>query len=342
MRKMNKNQKIDQIGIGFTANWCYANFGIDNSESMWSNPVLRTETQMELGRALYKRFGDVGIGESDPKPNPGINAYSDRFLSVLFGCEPVYQADQSTCVLPLIGDYEMLKNFDVPDLNNSHVIENAFREADILKAEYGFCSAQIGRSSPLNVAVSTFGELFLAALGEEPQLAQHVLNVIIETYVKLYYNLQNKIEPAVFPTDRFDFGYGNCQAIMISPTMYREVILPVDMEFRKHIDKFDLHHCGVLDRYAEIYKELSPDSLDVGANSDYEFMRKIFPETPTSLIIEAVDIEKHSREDIDKLVSHMVEKAKPCDLITRLWTSDFSPNMTDQNIRDLATAHLRL
>ena len=334
--------EVEQIILGFGANWNHANFGIDYSEKMWEDPVSRINTQTETERLLHKRFGDIGIGNPSPKPKPGINSYSDRFLSVLFGCRPVYQVNQPICVLPLEGDYDLLEKFDIPELKNSAIIEKAFTEADILTKEFGFCSAQIGRSSPLNVAFSTFGELFLAALAEEPALAQHVLQVVIDTYIKLYYELQNKIEPDVYPSDRFDFGYGNCQAIMISPEMYREVILPVDLEFRKRIDTFDLHHCGVFDKYALMYKELKPDKIDVGANSDYEYMREIFPDTPASLIIEPVDIEGKSREDIDRLVSKMIKNAAPYSLIPYIWTADFSLNMTDENIRDLSTAHLRI
>jgi len=339
---MSNNSKIEQVLIGFSPNWNNANFGIDYSKTMWDDPIKRTNTQMDIERAIYNRFGDIGIGDQNPQPKPSVNAYSDRYLSVLFGCEVVFQKDQPICVLPLTGDYDILVNLCVPNLENSVLIESTFKEADILKSEYGFCSGQIGRSSPLNVAISTFGELFLAAIAEEPELAQHALRVIVETYIKLYYELQHKIEPEAFPLDRFDFGYGNCQAIMISPDMYREVILPVDLDFRKRIDKFDLHHCGIFDKYAEMYKELRPDAIDVGANSDYRLMRKAFPDTPSSLIIEPVDIEGRSRNDIDKLVSDMVKNAIPYHLITRLWIADFSKNMTDENIRDLSTAHLRI
>ena len=339
---MENKPKIDQVFLGFNANWSHANFGIDYSESMWADPVQRIKTQMDLERSLYKRFGDVGIGDPDPQPKPNINSYSDRYLSLLFGCEVVYQKNQSICALPLKGEYEIMSDFKIPDIENSVIIESTFKEAEILKKEYGSCSAQIGRSSPLNVAISTFGELFLAAVGEEPELAQHVLRVIIETYIKLYYELQHKIEPEAFPLDRFDFGYGNCQAIMISPNMYREVILPVDLEFRKRIDDFRLHHCGIFDKYAQMYTELKPDAIDVGAGSDYALMRSIFPDTPASLIIEPVSVEKQSREIIDDLVSGMVENAAPYDLISLVWTADFSPNMSDENIRDLSTVHLRI
>ena len=114
------------------------------------------------------------------------------------------------------------------------------------------------------------------------------------------------------------------------------------MELLKRCHKFHLHHCGVFDRYAELYTVLNPYSIDVGAGSDYKLMRKIYPDTPTSLIINPADIEGRSREEIDKHISNMVENAAPFSLISFLSTADFKADISDENIRDLATVHTRI
>ena len=339
---MPDNTKIRPITIHFNEKWNNARLGFDFSRPAWAHPARRTEQQRKVRRSVYERFGDVGLGEAEPRPAPNVMAYGHRFFGALFGCEIVYPPDQAPCALPIRGDYALLRAFDVPDFNDSAVMERAWHEADLLKREYGFCSGEIVAGSPLNNAVTVFGELFLAAVAEEPETAQHVLRVIMETQFKLYAEFQHVLEPDAYPLDEIIEGYGNCPAIMVSPAMYREVILPVDKEYRRRCKILHLHHCGIFDRYAEMYKELEPDTVEVGAGSDYALMREAFPDRPTSLIIDPAHIEGRDRAAIDRHVSHMVESAAPYDLITSLWTADFSPDMTDENIRDLATAHERI
>jgi hypothetical protein len=339
---MRGEPKINQVYLVFTEKWNHENFGIDYSKPTWDDPVLRTETQMRAERALYERFGDLGIGSANPSPNPHLNAYGHRFMGALFGCEIVYLKDQAPSAMPLQGGYEIMEKFTAPDLDNSPVIERAWNEAEIFKKEYGWCSGSINTGSLLNNAVTIFGDMFLAAAGEEPELAQHILRVIMETQFEIYFKLQHKLEPEVYRISPVSGGYGNCPAVMISPDMYRKVILPVDKEYRARCGTFSLHHCGAFDRYAELYKELAPDHLDIGSDSDYAYMRKIYPDTTVSLLIDPARIEGADRAYIDSHISGMAEKAAPYPLITGLWTADFSPGMTDENIRDLATVHLRI
>ena len=339
---MTHEPKITPLAINFNENWNHCKLGMDYSKPNWDDPRIRTDSQMAVERTLHQRFGDVGIGNPDPAPKPNIMAYGHRFFAALFGCEIVYFADQAPCALPLRGGYDLLRELEVPDLTNSAIIERAWTEAELLKREYGLCLGDINTGSPLNNAVTVFNELFLTALYEEPALAQHVLRVFMETQIAVYQKFQHEIDPEHYPLEAYNQGYGNGHAVMVSPEQYKEVILPVDKEYRARSNHFGLHHCGVFDRYAELYTELHPDSLDVGAGSDYAYMRSVFPDTPTSLIIDPAHVEGLDRDALDRHIAGMVEGAAPYGLITSLWTSDFSAGMTDENIRDLATVHMRI
>ena len=336
------SKKIKPVSVGFNEKWNHAKLGMAFDKPVWDDPLRRTEMKMTTHRKVYERFGDVGLGEAEPRPDPTIDAYGHRFMGALYGCDIVYLSDQAPCALTIKGDYDTLARFDVPDFNNSRVMNRAWDEVALMQREYGFCYGTVNMGSPLNVAVTTFGELFLSAVAEEPELAQHVLRVVMETQFKLYEEFQRKVEPERYPEGTTEMGYGNCPAIMLSPSMYREVVLPVDKEYRSRCDIFHLHHCGIFDRYAEMYTELSPNNIDIGAGSDYGIMRQVFPDTRASLIIDPSDVEGRSREQIDAHLSAMAEAARPYELTTHMWTADFSPGMTDENIRDLATAHLRI
>jgi hypothetical protein len=190
--------------------------------------------------------------------------------------------------------------------------------------------------------VNVFGEQFLLASALEPELARHVLQVIARTEFKLYREVSAVIDPANFPLQNISFGYGNCPAVMFSPRIYREVILPVDKWVRRQVAQLHLHHCGVFDDYIDLYRELDPASLDIGGGSDYRRIRQAFPDTPFSLIVNAPDIEGRTVSQIDELVGGMVEGAAPAVRISRLWCAEVSERTADETVRALRTASERL
>ena len=196
--------------------------------------------------------------------------------------------------------------------------------------------------SPMNVAVSVFGDLFLYACAAHPQVATHVLQVIAQTELILYRDYCHRVEPETYALDPIVFGYGNCPAVMLSPGMYADVVLPVDLWIRGQVGQFHLHHCGVLDAYREVYARLDPDSLDVGGGTDYRLMRDVFPNTPSSFIVNTELIEGRNQDEVDGVVRDIVNNGGPEELITALWLADFSTRMTDDNVRALRTSHLRV
>jgi hypothetical protein len=343
MDSQSQSSQIDPVVVTFSPTWFHYNFGVDYCEQTWADAVERAERGRELARSLFARFGDVGIGCKDPDPNPNVSdAYGNYFMPALFGCEIVYPADQAPGNVRLDASFEEMRELRVPDFAESPVIRRALSEADALKARYGFCHGGICMGSPINVAMNVYGEQFLMACALEPEIAQHVLRVIAECEFKLYREVCAAIAPDEFPLPGMVFGYGNCPAVVFSPRMYREVILPVDKWVRGQVAEFHLHHCGVFDDYIDIYAELTPASLDIGGGSDYHAIRKAFPDTPCSLIVNAPDIEGRTASEVDNLIGGMVEGAAPADKITLMWVAEVSERISDDTVRAVRTANERV
>lgn len=338
-----QQSKINPVFVSFSPTWFHRYLGVDYSEDTWADPVGRTERGRETERALYDRFSDVGIGSKDPQPCPMIEAYGNYFSPALFGCEIKYNPDQAPANLPLGDSIEEMRSLRVPDFDTNPAIRRAMADVEVLKRHYGFCYGGINMGSPLNVAVNVYGEEFILACVLEPETAQHVLRVIGETQFKLYRDVCAVIDPEHYPlTDEISLGYGNCPAIMFSPKVYRDVILPCDKWFRSQVVSFPLHHCGVFDDYIDIYKELDPCALDIGGGSDYRAIREAFPDIPFSLIVNAPDVEGRTQSQIDNLVGSMSEAAAPYDKITFLWVAELSQETSDDTVRSLRTAHERI
>lgn len=333
---------IETVAVVFSQTWFHHHFGVDYSEETWRDPVERTERARETARGLHERFGDVGLGSDDPQPNPTVDAYGNYFMPALFGCEIRYPPNQAPGFAAIEASFEDMRRLEVPDFETNPVMRRAFAEAEVLKKRYGFCSGSICLGSPLNVAVNVFGEQFAMACALDPEAAQHVLRVIAETEFRIYREFSTTVAPNDFPLTDIPFGYGNCPAVMFSPTMYREVILPVDKWVRSQVGSFGLHHCGVFDEYIEVYKELNPSSLDIGGGSDYRAIRQAFPDISFSLIVNAPDVEGRTTSEIDHHIGSMVENASPVEHISLLWVAEVSAEIEDETVRAIRTSNERI
>ena len=339
---MRKQKDIPPVDIYPSEKWYHERYGFDSVESEWTDPVKRTEREREKQRALYDDFCDVGMGDADPRPSPNIEAYGHRFVPALFGCGIKYAKDQPPSAMHLDGDPEKMGALEVPDFEKSGVVRRAREDAGLLYKKYGCCSGVINMGSPLNVAVNMYGEAFLIACALEPNTARHVLFVIAETQLKLYHELCAKIEPGVFPDPIENWNYGNCPAVMLSPEMYESVVLPVDLWFRDKTQNFTLHHCGVFDKYVDLYTRLCPDSLEIGGGSDYEAIKTAFPTQKYSLLMNTADIEKMEASEAVDYVADVMETCRPYDRIVNVVIAELSPAASNDMVRVLASVPDRL
>ena len=56
------------LGVGFYPDWFYKQYGISFGREYYFDPDARVEARMEIDSRLYEKFGDVGLGDPDPKP----------------------------------------------------------------------------------------------------------------------------------------------------------------------------------------------------------------------------------------------------------------------------------
>ena len=327
--------------ISLSEDWHNDRLGVGFEEDFWIDPVRRTENHMQIAYETAKKYPHLGLGSLDPAPAPlASDQYSHRFMAKLFGCEIVYKKNQAPSALSLDLEIEELASFPMPDLHKNEILKKAVSDAGILKRKYGHVSGGINTGSPLNVAVTVFGESFLASLVGEPDVARHILMVIAKTEIRLIYEYSQRIDEN-YGISPLHMGYGNCPAIMLSPELYKRVVLPVDLWVRQQSDYFHLHHCGVFDDYAKLYTALSPASLDVGGGSDYRKLRQYFPRTPCSYIINPESIEGQPRENIDAVVRDAVTNGGPAESISVLRSYGMSKNATDENLVDFRTSAKR-
>jgi hypothetical protein len=236
------------INIYFSEAWWHAYYGPGVSAA-------------DRPRLLFERFGDVGLGEENPAPSaPFVGGeYGDRFMAAFWGCEIVHQPGHAPAALVLPDARRRMASLEVPDVRTSPIAQRALDDAVALRERHGSCAAAVNYGGPLNNAVSVFGDEILLACAADPALADRVLRRMAEAILAIHDEVVcriNGVDPAA--AREGGWGIGNCPVCMLSPRTYRDVVLPVDLWLRcQFAGPFHLHHCGVFDAYAEVYKPLA-------------------------------------------------------------------------------------
>ena len=88
------------LGVGFYPDWWNKHYGISYDRNYYFDPETRIAARLEMDRRLYERFGDVGLGDPDPKPKPFIT-FGMVMLPAVFGCEIVFKKDALPWAMPL-------------------------------------------------------------------------------------------------------------------------------------------------------------------------------------------------------------------------------------------------
>ncbi len=333
-----------QIEITFSPAWWLDRYGMPSTPEVWQDPFLAVQRDQEQRRLLFERFGDVGLGEADPAPRPTAGGeWGHRFMAAFWGCEIVYPADGVPSEVSLPDAAERMRHLRLPDVDSSPVARRALENARRLRLRYGKCESAINFGGPLNNAVSVLGGEFLAACAAEPELARDVLRKMGQAVLLVHDRVACRIrgvEPSAARAG--NWGIGNCPVCMISPGAYRRVVLPVDLWFRgQFAGDFHLHHCGVFDAYAEVYRPLAPDELDLGPGSSLRLARRAYPRARISTYFAVETLAEMSRAEIDRLLAEMIQEAAPAELFTWVRAIEIGPQVSDDTVRDLMTAQAR-
>ena len=330
------------ISISFAPAWWHHHYGISFDQHSWQDPVRRTELNREQRRLLFDRFGDVGLGDRNPQPQPTVGIeYGDRFMAALWDCDIRYLPDQAPSAIALYDSQEQMRNLAKPNVKTSPVIQQALADMRTLQEKYGYCSFTVNYGGPLNNAVSVFGAEILTACILQPEMAQSVLRAMGQVVLDVH-GVVSTLAGSDHTPLHDEVNIGNCPVCMISPTTYEQVVLPVDLWLAGKFSRVNLHHCGVFDKYAEAYTSMHPASLDIGPGSDLNLARHIFPSTPFSTYIDVGRLAHLSQPQIDQLIITMCDQAGAPDIFHHIRVADIGPEISDETIRYLLTVFDRV
>lgn len=291
-----------ELNIGFAPSWFYENYGIAHGEKYCKDIEYRIAINMEKSRILYDRFGFLGLGSKDPKPEYSAGIYVGFIHSQLFGAKEKYRDDMDMHIEPMNLDEDACwKLKPIENIAEAPVVKDVLmNQVKYLESKYNWKWTSSGDwhsiGGVLNVALDIRGNQILEDVIVRKDLAKHIFYVISETLVK-YADFECKMWGH---RPRYS-AISNCSGCNISPIAYRDMLFACDEWISAKYDGLSIHHeGGRIDNYIEIYsRHPKIVAIDVSFDSDVEMIRRYLPaeQVHVNLYLHPIFI-KESKPDV--------------------------------------------
>ena len=312
------------LGITFHPKWWNVRHGIDFGEKFFLDPAYRIEQDMKMRRALWERFGDLGIGEESPQPEPIIGSKYTAMgwmISAALGVHIRYLQDAPPWpVCAEWSDEYVDHELQVPDIEKAPFVSDVLRQMDWLEREYGYVDGDLNTQGVLNVAVETRGQSIFLDMIEHPARAHKIFRVIAEAIIACGGAIRDRsrsvstgVTSMAQLYDRrsgYDKGVmiiGNCTVEMISNGHYEEFILPYDQMIADAMPPFGVHYCGFnLKHVTEgVAKLRGLEFLEIGYGSGLPACRKVFADQFINARYGPVILRNSRPEEIDFQIAEL-------------------------------------
>jgi hypothetical protein len=234
----------------------------------------------------------------------------------LFGVPLIYRRDR----WPALNPESLLKPADIErleakDVLESPVMEDIFRQMEIIEKEWGTIHGYLNWQGVLNNAFNLRGQALFLDLFDKPDLVRRFFAVITEVMIGLAIRVQERQRASGFAVNQFSVS--NCVMNMISPEQYAEFVRPCDRRIAENFERFGVHTCNWdVTPYIEVLSGLPRlGYLDMGMMSDMVRVRKTFPDTRRAVLYSPVKLQEAGLEEIRRDMEKIFAELGPCDLV---------------------------
>ena len=310
-----------RVCLGFTPKWYHDRLGIDFSRIWHHDPVYRYNSLVSMKQYLSARF--PSIENFMPNPQNGIDyscatldgVYGSILISAIYGQKIHYFKDNWPSV-DTSSHYtkEQLRQIPAFDPETNPAFLELENQMDIIENKWGKISGYLNYQGILNNAFKLRGQEIFYDMTDDPEFANWLFNHIYDTMLKTAKLVQKRQRSSGFEIDLFSCS--NCVINMISPEMYAEFILPLDMKFSQEFRRFGIHtgNWDASPYLEEIRKIGRMGYLDMGIDSDMEKARRLFPDARRNIIYSPVRIKEYSLQQIKSDFLKIHNEYGPCDI----------------------------
>jgi uroporphyrinogen-III decarboxylase len=305
------------VNVIFSPSWWYHRYGISFEKAFYFDKERRIHDDVLMRRALWERFG---LGQPDPEPRPiiGSRHVAGGFvLPALFGVPIQFAPDMAPSPVPQQLSREQALALRPPDLRGTWPMNELLAQMNLLTHEYGHVVGDLNTGGLLNTALELRGQQFFLDLMEDPELSDHLLDVIATTQAQVAEEIRSRtgtcgvaVNRSIVDVDPSIYLHSNCAVQMVSPELFERRLLPYEKRLAGRLRPYGIHHCGTnLHRFAEAYAQTGAVFFDVGWGSDVAACSRLLPDAFLNLRLNPVRLLQCSAEEIRQDVFSLLRPA---------------------------------
>jgi Uroporphyrinogen decarboxylase (URO-D) len=308
---MNSAMRFEMI---FAPNWWRRHYGISFEESFYFDPDARIANDVRMRSALFQRFG-VGGPLVAERPVIGSMLVAGGFVvPALLGVEVRFSDNQAPWPVPRNLPADEVMMLQPPEIEKTWPMNMFISQMETLEKEVGCVVGDFNTDGVLNTALQIRGEQLFTDMVENPALPAHLFAVIAETQrrVALYMRARTgtcsiAVNRSILNVDPGIYLHANCSMQMVSPAMFRNLLLPYERRLATALPPYGVHHCGKnLHLFIDDYVDTGAVFFDVGWGSNVARVRAAAPGAFLNLRLSPVRMMNQSsgqiREDVERLI----------------------------------------
>lgn len=339
MMKTAKQHNIP-VDIVLAPEWWHKHTGITFDRDFFFHPLKRLESEQQMEKELYDRWGKYGLGADKDRAKPEIGAVhlaAGYMISEMLGCEVKYTENHPPAVV--VANRENLE-IQTEATFKSKVYKDFVNLAEKLKSKFGYLTGDVNWGGVLNIAMDLRGDQIMMDLLMSPDEVKSHFNSIAGIIEKFTGQVESatgttsiSVTRSVRHLPRPVFLHSECSHTMVSCEDYEQFLMPIDVKWSTEKGYFGIHYCGNdPHRYAESFAKLPKlDFLDLGWGGDVIHLRKFLPNTFFNIRLSPVELVTMTVDEIHTTITKLVtESGNPA--LTGVCCINMDDKVTDDKI----------
>jgi len=318
--------------IGFTPAWYRQHAEIDFGQPFHCDPAFRRECVLKMRRILRSRFPGLNIGRSEEADTP-LDLLTGTFgacmVAAIYGVPIVYAKDNwPNCGHEYLTD-QQVEQLQPADLDGNRHFVQLMGQLDWIAGREGRIRGFVNWQGVLNNAQRLRGAQLFIDLVERPEFCRHLFNCVCETMLQAIGRLHERQRTS--GVEHHFVTASNCLVNLISPTVYRDLLLPFDQRLAAVYNCFGLHNCAwIVNPYLDHYSTIPNVAyVDMGVNSDLPRVKQLFPHSRRAVMYPPTDLANQSLSEIESNLGRFARELSPCDVVF----ADIEAGTPDERVR---------
>ena len=318
--------------IGFTPAWFRQYVEVDFGRPWHTEPAYRRQKMAALRGVLEQRFPGLAIGRLDePGEAPDLltGTYGACTVAAIYGVPIVYAADNWPNCEHRYLSAEQLDRLRPPDLDTNPFIQQLLAQVDWIHDREGRVEGFINWQGVLNNAERLRGPQLFLDMMDQPARARRLFEMVCQTMIDAATRLHAKQRATGVAVDFFTVS--NCLVNMISPKLYADLLLPLDLRIAESFRALGIHNCAwTADPYMQSYAQVPNLAyIDMGQDSDLVRARDLFPDARRAIMITPMALAGKRLDQIRADLRRIARDYAPCDIVL----ADIEAGTPDDRVR---------